>query len=115
MLMVGDQRVRLQDIQKIEDEGLREKQLATEGVGLVGKPSAPANEVPPEVLAQAAMQATNNGLATNGAMTSLTKVQMKPETKDAPRPLGTGASMALDVASNGAGDKIDTQRRFKKP
>jgi flagellar basal-body rod modification protein FlgD len=110
MLMVGDQRVRLQDVQKIEDEGLREKQSALEGPGAIAKPAEGADQVPPEVLAQASLQASNNGLATNGAMTA--KIPMKPETKEASRELGAGATMSLDVASNG---QVDAQRRFKKP
>jgi hypothetical protein len=110
MLMVGDQRVRLQDVQKIEDEGLKERQNASEAKRSP-QGQAPESEVPPEVLAQAALQAQNNGLATNGPMTK--KVEFKPETKAQARDLGTGATMSLDVASNGK--DIDTTRRFKKP
>ena len=65
--------------------------------------------VPPEVLAQAALQAfQNNGIATNGPMSAVShRPQVKPETKAQAKPLGAGAMMSLDLASNGS---IDAQR-----
>jgi flagellar basal-body rod modification protein FlgD len=88
MLMVGDQRVRLQDVQKIEDEGLREKQLATEAPA--------AQQLAPEV--------------TEGAKPSVgaaEKVKVKPETKEQAE---GGTKMA--VTANGG--QINTHPNFQK-
>lgn len=125
MLMVGDQRVRLQDVQKIEDDGLKDRQnmnqtpvnLAPagngmgngEGAGMApqGEAAAPqgAEGIDLGALIQQA-RALEAAAAGNNQQNAAQKVQAysKPKVKpeDKPEPQLSGAVLPMEVASANA-------------
>jgi flagellar basal-body rod modification protein FlgD len=109
MLMVGDQRVRLQDVQKIEDAGLRERQNREEGpqtlepAGNAGEPAdMGALLEQAKSLEQQARAAAgyNPQVQVQGQSQAVAKPKVKPESK--PEAQLSGAVIPLEVASANA-------------
>ena len=112
MLMIGDQKIRLQDVQKIEDEGLREKQmegenhvLAPQGEGdaaasILGSGAEPGkleSMLKAENQQRLAQAMNAAGAGNPEAKKAYRQVKVKPENK--PEAKLTGAVIPLEVAS----------------
>jgi flagellar basal-body rod modification protein FlgD len=93
MLMIGDQKIRLQDVQKIEDENLKDKQNHEED-NMQG--------VPPEILKAAMAKAaeTMGDVKGNGVKTSEHSANPKVKPEDKPVPKLKGAVIPLEVSSS---------------
>jgi flagellar basal-body rod modification protein FlgD len=105
MLMVGDQKVRLQDVQKIEDDNLKMQQNKEESNPVATPKAEPAPAESVQALAKSLGQSSG-------------KVALKPEDKERD-PRLDGAVMPIEVAMGQGGSKggapaINSHPNFKR-